>query len=58
MDLMGHRLSNGSDPEGFKLKTILEKHLVPMNKDIKKNISLYLDCEGIMMKDPLTILMY
>ena len=34
----------GSDHRGFKLKTILEKHLVPIDKDIKKNISLYLDC--------------
>lgn len=34
----------GSDHRGYKLKTILEKHLVPIDKDIKKNISLYLDC--------------
>ena len=27
----------GSDHRGFKLKTILEKHLVPIDKDIKKN---------------------
>lgn len=34
----------GSDHRGYKLKTILEKHLVPIDKDIKRDISLYMDC--------------
>ena len=34
----------GSDHRGYKLKTIIEKQLIPIDKDIKRDISLYLDC--------------
>ena len=34
----------GSDHRGYELKTIIEKQLIPIDKDIKRDISLYLDC--------------
>ena len=34
----------GSDHRGYKLKNIIAEHLVPIDKDIKKDISLFLDC--------------
>jgi len=34
----------GSDHRGYKLKTEIEKHLVPIDKDIEKDITMFLDC--------------
>ena len=34
----------GSDHRGFELKCAIEKHLVPINKDITSDIVTYLDC--------------
>ena len=34
----------GSDHRGFELKCAIEKHLVPVDKDIEKDITTYLDC--------------
>jgi len=34
----------GSDHRGFELKCAIEKHLVPIDKDIEKDITTYLDC--------------
>ena len=34
----------GSDHRGYKLKTEIEKHLVPIDKDIEKDITTFLDC--------------
>ncbi len=34
----------GSDHRGFELKCTIEKHLVPIDKDIEKDITTYLDC--------------
>ena len=34
----------GSDHRGYDLKNIIEKHLVPIDKDINKNITTFLDC--------------
>tara|TARA_X000000950_G_C13834746_1_gene627682 strand:- start:861 stop:1322 length:462 start_codon:yes stop_codon:yes gene_type:complete len=34
----------GSDHRGYKLKQLIEKYLIPIDKDIKRDISLYMDC--------------
>ena len=34
----------GSDHRGFELKCAIEKHLVPIDKDITSDIVTYLDC--------------
>lgn len=34
----------GSDHRGYKLKTEIEKHLVPIDKDIERDITTFLDC--------------
>jgi len=34
----------GSDHRGYKLKAEIEKHLVPIDKDIEKDITTFLDC--------------
>jgi len=34
----------GSDHRGFELKQSIEKHLLPIDKDIKKDITTFLDC--------------
>ena len=34
----------GSDHRGYKLKTEVEKHLIPIDKDIERDITTFLDC--------------
>ena len=34
----------GSDHRGYKLKAEIEKYLVPIDKDIEKDITMFLDC--------------
>lgn len=34
----------GSDHRGYKLKQLIEEYLIPIDKDIKRDISLYMDC--------------
>ena len=37
-------LITGSDHRGYELKCAIEKHIVPIDKDITKDIVTYLDC--------------
>lgn len=37
-------LITGSDHRGYELKCAIEKYLVPIDKDIEKDITTYLDC--------------
>ena len=34
----------GSDHRGYKLKTEVEKHLIPIDKDVERDITTFLDC--------------
>lgn len=34
----------GSDHRGYELKEVVTKHLIPIDKDIEKDISTFMDC--------------